>query len=147
MATHSSTLAWKIPWTEEPGGLQSMRLHRVGHDWSDLAAAAAAMYVLFPFLHSVFCFWNLFKLLNIVIVSIFYFLCCVLFHCTNITQFIYAFSGRDIWIASWLGLLRMMLGTNLAVQWLPLAFECKGCGLDPWWGAKIPMPPTKTSKT
>ena len=41
MAPHSSTLAWKIPWTEEPGGLQSMGSHRVGHDWSDLAAAAA----------------------------------------------------------------------------------------------------------
>ena len=33
MATHSSTLAWKIPWTEEPGRLQSMGLLRVGHDW------------------------------------------------------------------------------------------------------------------
>ena len=33
MATHSSTLAWKIPWTEEPGGLQSMESWRVGHDW------------------------------------------------------------------------------------------------------------------
>ena len=32
MATHSSILAWRIPWTEEPGGLQSMRLHRVGHN-------------------------------------------------------------------------------------------------------------------
>ena len=32
MAIHSSTLAWKIPWTEEPGGLQSMGLQRVGHD-------------------------------------------------------------------------------------------------------------------
>ena len=32
MATHSSTLAWKIPWTEEPGGLQSMGSQRVGHD-------------------------------------------------------------------------------------------------------------------
>ena len=32
MATHSSTLAWKIPWTEEPGGLQSMGSLRVGHD-------------------------------------------------------------------------------------------------------------------
>ena len=31
-ATHSSTLAWEIPWTEEPGGLQSMRSQRVGHD-------------------------------------------------------------------------------------------------------------------
>ena len=32
MATHSSTLAWKIPWMEEPGGLQSMGLRRVRHD-------------------------------------------------------------------------------------------------------------------
>ena len=42
MAPHSSTLAWKIPWTEGPGGLQSMGSLGVGHDWSDLAAAAAA---------------------------------------------------------------------------------------------------------
>ena len=32
MATHSSILAWRIPWTEQPGRLQSMRLQRVGHD-------------------------------------------------------------------------------------------------------------------
>ena len=32
MATHSSVLAWEIPWTEEPGGLQSMGLQRVGHN-------------------------------------------------------------------------------------------------------------------
>ena len=37
MATHSSVLAWRIPGTGEPGGLLSMGLHRVGHDWSDLA--------------------------------------------------------------------------------------------------------------
>ena len=42
MATHSSVLAWRIPGTEEPGGLPSMGSHRVGHDWSDLAAVAAA---------------------------------------------------------------------------------------------------------
>ena len=41
MATHSSVLAWRIPGTGEPRGLPSMELHRVGHDWSDLAAAAA----------------------------------------------------------------------------------------------------------
>ena len=40
MATHSSVLALRIPGTGEPGGLPSMGLHRVGHDWSDLAAAA-----------------------------------------------------------------------------------------------------------
>ena len=41
MATQSSVLAWRIPGTGEPGGLPSMGLHRVGHDLSDLAAAAA----------------------------------------------------------------------------------------------------------
>ena len=33
MATHASFLAWRVPWTEEPGGLQPMRLQRVGHDY------------------------------------------------------------------------------------------------------------------
>ena len=42
MATHSSVLAWRIPGTGEPGGLPSLGSHRVGHDCSNLAAAAAA---------------------------------------------------------------------------------------------------------
>ena len=42
MATHPSVLAWRIPGTGEPGGLPSMGSHRVGHDWSDLAAPTAA---------------------------------------------------------------------------------------------------------
>ena len=42
MATHSSVLAWRIPGTGEPDGLPSMGSHRVGHDWSNLAASAAA---------------------------------------------------------------------------------------------------------
>ena len=44
MAPHSSPLAWKIPWTEEPGGLQSMGSWRVGHDW-------ATSLSLFAFMH------------------------------------------------------------------------------------------------
>ena len=44
MATHSSVLAWRIPGMGEPGGLPSMGSHRVGHDWSDLAAAAAVQF-------------------------------------------------------------------------------------------------------
>ena len=44
MAPHSSTIAWKIPWTEEPGRLQSMGLRRVGHDW-------ATSLSLFTFMH------------------------------------------------------------------------------------------------
>ena len=42
MATHSGVLAWRVPGTGEPGGLPSMGSHRVGHDQSDLAAAAAS---------------------------------------------------------------------------------------------------------
>ena len=41
MATHSSVLAWRIPGTGEPGRLPSVGSHRIGHNWSDLAAAAA----------------------------------------------------------------------------------------------------------
>ena len=40
MATHSSILAWRIPWTEEPGGLQSMGFQRVGHPLDSLVLAA-----------------------------------------------------------------------------------------------------------
>ena len=42
MAPHSSVVAWRIPGTGEPGGLPSLGSHRVGHDWGDSAAAAAA---------------------------------------------------------------------------------------------------------
>ena len=51
MATHSSVLAWRIPGTAEPGGLPFVGSHRVRHDWSDLAAAAAASFFLELFLH------------------------------------------------------------------------------------------------
>ena len=44
MAPQSSVLTWRIPWTAEPGGLPSVGSHRVGHDWSDLAAAAAVIF-------------------------------------------------------------------------------------------------------
>ena len=45
METHSSVLAWRIPGTGEPGGLPSMGSHRVGHDWSDSAAAAIVLFI------------------------------------------------------------------------------------------------------
>ena len=45
MATHSSVLVWRIPWTEEPGGLQSMGSQRVGHDGSD---GMLFLYPLYP---------------------------------------------------------------------------------------------------
>ena len=54
MAPHSSALAWRIPGMGEPGGLPSMGLHSVGHDWSDLAAAAVCFLQLcFYFAHNI----------------------------------------------------------------------------------------------
>ena len=54
VAPHSSVLAWRIPGTGEPGGLSSMGLHRVGHDWSELAAAVHILkeiYMVFLFIY------------------------------------------------------------------------------------------------
>ena len=48
MATHSSVLAWRIPGMGEPGGLPSLGLHRVRHNWSDLAAAASKHLIVPP---------------------------------------------------------------------------------------------------
>ena len=62
MAPHSSTVAWKIPWMEEPRRLQSMGSYRVGHDWSDLAAAAAR-----SFLAQILEFW--FTLSKIILIA------------------------------------------------------------------------------
>ena len=44
MATHFSILTWRIPWTEEPGGIQSIRSHRVGHDWNDSMHAHTSVF-------------------------------------------------------------------------------------------------------
>ena len=53
MAIHSSTIAWKIPWTEAPGGLQSMGWQRVGHDWATSCSHSSTLYLyLVPTLRS-----------------------------------------------------------------------------------------------
>ena len=51
MATHTSILAWRVSWTEEPGGLQSMGLQRVGHDWATIALIFMLIHV--ELVHSV----------------------------------------------------------------------------------------------
>ena len=50
MATHSSVPAWKIPWAEEPGGLQFMQLQRVGHDWATFNFTFNLMKAVLPLL-------------------------------------------------------------------------------------------------
>ena len=68
MATHSNILAWRIPWTEEPGGLQPVSSQRVGHHWNDLARrhsrvralrGVPLLEFLYQFLeiYSFICFW------------------------------------------------------------------------------------------
>ena len=54
MATLSSVLAWRIPRTEEPGRRPLMGWHRVGHDWSDLAAAVAVFHFIYCYMHHIF---------------------------------------------------------------------------------------------
>ena len=54
MATHSSSLAWRIPWTEEPGGLQSMRLQRVRHDWDTNTHMLGERSLTYKYLHLIF---------------------------------------------------------------------------------------------
>ena len=62
MTTHSIILAWRLPGTEEPSGLSSVGSHRVEHDWSDLAAAAAR-----SFLAQILEFW--FTLAKIILIA------------------------------------------------------------------------------
>ena len=69
MATHSSVLAWRIPGMGEPSGLLSMGLHRVRHDWSDLAAAVAATHIselILLKLYNNFCISNLYTMPSVV---------------------------------------------------------------------------------
>ena len=74
MATHSSIFACRIPGTEEPGGLSSMGSHRVRHDWSDLAAAAASMFVNFITLFSL-------GFINLKMVSVIYYIVTTIIKC------------------------------------------------------------------
>ena len=55
MATHSSTLAWRIPWTEEPGGLHSMGLQRAGHDWATNTQEAQSPFPLLVASPQIYC--------------------------------------------------------------------------------------------
>ena len=79
-ATHSSIVAWRIPWTEEPGGLQSMGFQRVGHDWSYLSTAQHAHYQLYcPWL----CWFSLLYISYSIIFWLYFFmiLSCCIFGC------------------------------------------------------------------
>ena len=66
MATHSSTLTWRIPWKEEPGGLQSKRSQRVGHDWAtSLSLSLFTYFQLHQFAHTVIISLTLFSLTSL----------------------------------------------------------------------------------
>jgi len=70
MATHSSILAWRIPGTGEPVGLPSMGSHRVGHDWSDVAAATALQTLLLTMMATPFLLRGLLTVVNVMVIWI-----------------------------------------------------------------------------
>ena len=69
MTTHSSVLAWRIPGMGQPGGLPSMGSHRVRHDWSDLAAAAAAKQIVQLFIINYLTKWRRYAFIKFLIQS------------------------------------------------------------------------------
>ena len=106
MATHSSVLAWRIPGTGEPGGLPSMGSHRVGHNWSDLAATAA------PSIHTP-------PVASLVAPSL---------QSTPLCSL----DPRYLWLWAYFLLENKMLRTFLVIQWLRLcAFNARGMGSIP----------------
>ena len=88
MATHSSILAWRRPWTEEPGGLQSIRWQRAGHDWSNFARTHGIVYMtmtIWNFLDSWFVRTYIvsFKIFSVFVVAVVQLLNCVWLFTTN----------------------------------------------------------------
>jgi len=130
MATHSSVLAWRILGTGEPGGLPSLGSHRVGHDWSDLAAAAATLTIsqfMFVFI-DIFFSWliiaNIFLLLDR---SLFLISCWSFYVCTLLSFF------KDLGLVlaeSWVtcGLPRWLSGKESACQ----CRRCRRHGFNSW---------------
>ena len=101
MAIHPSVLAWRIPWTEEPGRLQSIELHRVWHDWSNLACMCIYIYIYTQsvYVHMMLLpnyFWFFFLAFNYMTFFFFFFtkskcLLCIL---------IYFYSSFLLWLKS-----------------------------------------------
>ena len=70
MATHSSLLAWRIPWTEGPGALQSMRSERVGHDWAHTHSVTFSVLVVVVRIFKIHSLSNFEEGYNIVLLTI-----------------------------------------------------------------------------
>ena len=120
MPTHSSILAWRIPGTGEPGGLPSMGSHRVGHYWSDLAAAAVlnlwVWRIDIPYHYWVFNMWTWYILCFFQHGIFFY-----LFECSLISAVLCHFLNRD------LTYLLLNLFLSFYFLWCYLIFLFFGC--------------------
>ena len=98
MASHSNILVWRIPWTEEPRGLQTVGLQRVGHDWSNLAGTHSKYSVSFS-LSCVFSIFSFFLNLFLAVLSLY---CCMqaLSSCTRLGLVSIAMHGLLIALTS-----------------------------------------------
>ena len=92
MATHSSILAWNIPWIEEPGGLQSLGSKTVGHNWSDLAYTVLLLHMPHEYYMHLFGIFFLCVFLTWITTSNIYFN--LFFHVKGLWQ---RHVGRDRW--------------------------------------------------
>ena len=115
MATHSSILAWKIPWMEEPGKLQSMESWRVRHGWSDLAAAAVRL-IIFSYISVFFrryfhIFWNTDRLRTFQIFKFCSLFASASFFNSSLSSHVLLQAGRRNQ-----GLRRILLGSSPAFQ-------------------------------
>ena len=116
MATHSSVLAWRIPGTAEPGGLPSMGSHRVGHNWSDLAAAADV------FLECSCFFDDPTDVSNLISGS-------SAFSKTSVN--IWKFTVHNCWSLAWIILSITLLACEIsAIVWLSILWHCLFLGTE-----------------
>ena len=124
-AIHSSILAWRIPWTEEPGRRQSIGLQRVRYNWSDLACTCHGLTFLHCDSYSLHTFW---LVLNFVLVFYFwvtgyYKLSSLKWHTVIVSWFLEASSLSMAWLDP---LLRVSQGCNQDLGWAVLLSGAQG---------------------
>ena len=110
-ATHSSILAWKIPWTEEPGRLESIGSHRVRHDWSNMAGTHSCSSFYWPYFQT-----ELSSLL-------------ALLHVSHQTEMTYTVTGSPLPVASFPRTQQPALSELWCQQntWIPCCYKCRPC--------------------
>ena len=134
MATHSSVLAWRIPGTGKPGGLPSMGSHRVGDDWSNLAAAAAGVIKsIFLISESLFRNLNISNWISVWVESWLLFISAAKTHSSIISSLHYHFSPPDTYLLHDLSPeVHAELWVGVTFVWSQIHCAAYLCETHPW---------------